>query len=115
MLQCFVHIGCVDVEPDNVCKPHIGRVKNGLKVVEGKLDLTAHVPGMLRFAVGVDGGLACTDQLPACSGQHFGLIVAEIQRPRPRVNSCSFNGLSVLIDDSRNPDNTGLLPTWWQE
>lgn len=79
VLQGFVDICGIDVEPGDVGETHIGRAQDGLEVVEGKRDLAPHVFEVLWIAFGVDGRLARTNQLPVGSLKYFGLVVADIQ------------------------------------
>jgi len=96
----FVHVGGVDVEPDNVGKTHAGGVQDGFQIVQGKRDLIAHVPRVLRVPVSVNGGLACADQVPVCSNEQFGSIVVKVQRPRLGIHGRSLHGLRVLVRNS---------------
>lgn len=107
VLHGFVHICGVDVEPCDVDEAHVGGAQDGLEVVEGERDLVPHVLGVLRVAFGVDGGLTRTDQLPVGSLEYFGLVVADVQRPRPRIDRYSLHRLYLL---TMTIDRVGFRP-----
>jgi hypothetical protein len=55
---------------------------------------------MLGVAACVDGVLAAADELSAAALDELGLIEAQLHRPRPWVDSCSFHANSSFLSAS---------------
>ena len=82
--------GGLDLESCDVREAHVSCNGNGFEVVQGDGDLAAHVIWVLRVPVAVDGCLARSVQLPAASFEDLCLVVAGVQRSRPRIDRCSL-------------------------
>ncbi len=92
MLHGFIHVGGVDVEPDNVGKTRIGSVQDGIRIVEGKGNLV--FPEFFRASETV-----CSKTIPFIFLSHINPVILpdSIQAGSGDVPEGFRNGTTRLL------------------